>query len=240
MNPHPPDLTLERLAVDDLAGSMQREVRAHVDGCPRCRDFLAQLETIREADLAALRPDEFLVRVRARRSRGATWRRRTVAGGLALVAAAAAATLLVIPRRPPEAAEADVKGLRLKGPGVAVYRKRGNQVSVLRSTETIRAGDALRVRLAVPRPGRFWVWFVDAEGQVDRVVEEEPIAIGAGEQTLEGSALVDAPCRDLTLVVLEATAPDVEQELKALAKTGHAGEGGWAPEGAAVYRLRCE
>jgi hypothetical protein len=240
MSAHPTDLTLERFAVDDLGHAAQAEVRAHVDGCTKCRGLLADLETTREADLTALRPDEFLVRVRARRSRRMAHRKRVFAGGFALIAAAFAGTLLLLPRRAAETSMPGLETMRLKGSGVAIYRKRGDRIAVLASTDTIRSGDALRVRLTVPRAGRFWVWFVDTQGQVDRLVEDEPIAMDAGEHTLEGSAVVEAPCRDLTLVVLEARQPDAEQSLKSLVKAGRVGQSGWAPEGAAVHRLRCE
>jgi hypothetical protein len=175
-------------------------------------------------------------RVAERRDRGDKMEGRRRLGVLAVAAAAlAAAALLVLVARPRDE-------IRLKGAGAIVHRNRGGQVKVMSDADTIRAGDALRIVVTLPRSDRVEVWFVDAHGRIDRLLPEGAVDLGAGERALPGSAVVEAPCVDLWMVVATGSevGPATESALqRAVAGGVHPG-GAWSPAGSKVQALRCE
>ena len=219
---HPAALSLERFATGELGPGERARLELHLAACPRCRTEVAAVDADRQALLLRLPPDRFVAALEDRQARH--WWRLAGAGSLGLVAAAAAAWLVAAPPR---------SALRAKGIGLVVHLQRGESVRRLGEEETIQAGDALRVALSLPRPARVTAWFADAQGQVEALAPEGPAALAAGEQLLPGSVVVDAPCRDLVLVVGvgEAASPATLAALRQ--------RPGALPPGTIGRRLRC-
>ncbi|HET6282820.1 MAG TPA: hypothetical protein VFH73_17785 [Polyangia bacterium] len=238
MTVHPGRNVLERFSVGDLPQPLGRETSRHVSDCASCRGYLDELDAARAARQAAVPPELFVAQVANRRDRGASIsslrRRRRLAAGILTTAAAAAAVLLLIPRPVPQVA--------LKGAGVAIHRNRGGQVHILSGDENIRAGDALRIVVTLPRPNQVAAWFVDANGRVDGLLAGATVSLPADEQTLPDSAIVKSPCLDLQLVVVVGARARAETDVslrQAMARGIPAGEG-WVPTGAITRTLRCE
>jgi hypothetical protein len=227
---HPSPFALERLSVADLPAEEVGAVQRHVDDCPTCRAYLAEVARDGAARLAAVPPAEFMDRLRARDadvvplSRARRPRQRWVGLGAGVAALAAAAAVVLWLRTP-----APRHGTAFKGAGVTVHLKRGAEVRALEAGDRIRAGDALRVVLTLPRGDRVAIYFVDRDGRVDRFLE--PTALAAGRHEVPGSAVVEAPCKDLQLVVVPGPA-DPAATLARL-RTG-------PPPGAITEALRCE
>ncbi len=243
MRDHPNRQTLECLSVRDLPDARAREMEEHVRDCAACAGYLAKLEAARETRLAAVPAERFVAQVAARRDNVVQLRTRRLVRTLAGVAAlvAAAASLVLVMRRP--GGDLEGGGVSMKGEGASVFRSRDGQVKALASDGTIRAGDALRIVITQSRPARVAAWFVDAHGQVDRVLPEGSMELPAGESPLPGSSVVNRPCVDLALVIVVgiASADDVERRMKAAVEGGTASAGAaWVPSGAIVRRLRCE
>lgn len=238
MATHPNRLTLERYSVDDLPAPARERTAEHVGACLPCQRYLGELAAVSHARLAAVPPAEFLERLAVRRGRAATVARWRWAG-FAGAALAAAATLLFAVR--PASGPDSGLGVRWKGAGVTVHRKRGPETRVLAPGEGVRAGDALRIVVALPRPALVGVWFLDAAGRVDRFSPEGSTELAAGEHALSGSAVVDAPCRDLWLIVASGAAA-VRNAESAFAghPTGRASLVATPPDGVIVRRLGCE
>lgn len=233
---HPSPRTLERFSVGDLAGEAQHDAAAHVERCSSCRNFLEELEAAREARLAAVPSERFIASVVERRDRAAVLVRRRfrrlVLGG-ATLAAAAAMLVLILPPSP---------DIRLKGAGIALHRNRAGDVRVLASGDTIRAGDAMRIVLSLAQPAPVAAWFVDANGRLDNLLPAGPISLVAGEHPLPGSAIVEAPCSDLQVVVAvgrEAT-KNTETALRKAVAARARNVADWLPRGAIMRSLRCE
>lgn len=191
MSQHPSTITLERLSVADLPPDEKQAVTAHIADCAECRELLEELDDARLAHLARMPTERFLGTLQERR--GQTRRRLFSRIGMAF-AAAAAAMLLVVIARPgtdtiseghPEITQPDQ--IRFKGDSTVIHRKRGDDIQLVEPRAMIRAGDALRIDTAAP-----WVWFIDERGQVDPF---DPNS---------GSAVVEEPCENMTLVVLES------------------------------------
>jgi hypothetical protein len=242
MSLHPNRLKLERFSVSDLPEAERAQVAEHTSSCPACRAYLDELDAARVAGLARMPAAEFLARLPS--VAGATRRRlgRTLPVTVAVTATVMTAALawMLVPRvEPPRT------GVRFKGAavGVSLYRSRGGEVASLDSAEArIRARDALRVVVRLPRPEQVGVWFVDADSRIDRFLDR-PVLVGAGEHALEGSATVDSPCKDLWVVVAigAAVAGSTEAELRRALGHGRPDDGGaWAPSGTWTRLLRCE
>lgn len=173
----------------------------HIERCDSCRAQVAALLLERDELLARVPPATFVAAVAARRrTNGSRARRRAVAvlSGLGLTVAAAAGVALVL-RSPPPSTQ--TSGVRLKGVGVHVLRKRGEIVAPLEAADRVRAGDGLRLAITLSEPAGISVWFVDRAGRVDRYPGQPQFALAAGETLLPGSVVVDDPCVDMELVV---------------------------------------
>ena len=231
MNGHPSSLQLERFSVEDLPAEAQERTRAHVQDCGDCRGSLAELEKAREDCLRQLPPDRLLARISQKRR---DIRQRPLWIGLTALTAAAAGLALIwfFPRS---------ERVQLRGSGVSVYCRRGDQVHLLMPGERIRAGDGLRVVLTLASRQPAAAWFVDARGRVDRFLTDGSMALDAGEHALPG-AIVESPCVDLWLVV--AAGSDATERLdgafERARRDGIPPGQGWAPAGAVVRALRCE
>lgn len=230
---HPTSLTLERLSVGDLPAEAGQATQQHVSGCAQCRALLEELQGARDAFLGEWPPERVLARLAATRTpliQPTRWR-----WGALIAAAACVAVALFLVARPQER-------IQLKGPAVTVHCKRGGEVRILRGDDRIRAGDALRVVLALPRREQVSAWFIDARGRVDRALADASIALDPGEHALPGSVIVESPCLDLCLVVMTgAESSEIGQAAfrRAAAQNLPPGEA-WAPRGAIVRTLRCE
>jgi ferric-dicitrate binding protein FerR (iron transport regulator) len=231
MTDHPSSLQLERFSVDDLPADAQKKTHAHVQDCPECRHALDELEQARRDCLRELPAEKLLARMAPRpRPRRPLW--SWIGFGAVTAAAAGLAVVLFFPGAQP---------IHLKGMGVSVYCRRGDQVRLLAADERIRAGDGLRVVLTLTRQQPAAAWFLDARGRVDRFLTDGSTALDPGEHALPG-AIVESPCVDHWLVVL--TGSGAAQRLAAAFEHARAdglppGEA-WAPAGAVIRPLRCE
>src|SRR5262249_38312673 len=135
-----------------------------------------------------------------------------------------------------------VNQIRLKGGGLTVHRNRAGNIQVLGDNDTIRAGDALRIVLSLTRPDSVAVWFVDAQGRVDRILPAEITQLPSGEHALPGSAVVETPCLDLWIVGApgaDASIP-TEMRIRTAFSGGVPSNDNWPPASVIVRRLRCE
>lgn len=238
---HPTRLELERFSVGDLREDRLVATKEHVDDCPECMRYVAELETARASYLAAVPPAELLTRLKARRSPVVSLAdlRARIGAGIATFVVAAAVLLLA--RRTDDPGMAG--GVGLKGAGLAIHRSRDGDVHVLTDEEAVRGGDALRIVITQSHPARLALWFVDAHGRIDRFPREAPLALPAGESALPDSARVDSPCLDLALVVVSSpsSVDEVERHMEEALRGGAPVAGdAWIPRGALVRRLRCE
>src|SRR5262245_13946302 len=147
---HQSSLTLERLSVGDLPAEASQAAAQHLSGCETCRAFLDELEGARDAFLREWPRERILARLEVSRIPLLRQKRWRWAGLVA--AAACAAVALFFAARPEER-------IQLKGSAVTVHRKRADEVRILRADDRIRAGDALRVVLAMPRREQVSAWF---------------------------------------------------------------------------------
>ena len=231
MNGHPGPLQLERFSVDDLPAELQERTRAHVQDCGQCRRSIGELEQAREDCLRQLSPQRLLGRIAQKRRE---LRPRRLWIGLTALSAAAAggALILFFPR---------TDRVQLKGVGVSVYCRRGDQVHLLPPGERIRANDGLRVVLTLANRQPAAAWFVDARGRVDRFLTDGSAALDPGEHALPG-AIVESPCVDLWLVVAAGSGATqrLAEAFERARRDGIPPGQGWAPAGSVVRALRCE
>ncbi len=165
MTTHPASVTLERLAVGDLPDQASADISKHVDACPQCKRFLAELTEAASSCLKSVPPQRVLDAVsdaRRRHARVLRWTQLSVVGALA-----ALAVFLVSPW--------PTTSVRFKGVGLAVQRKRGNEVRVMESASGIRAGDALRMVVTLPKPTSVAVWSIDAHGLMTGTKAEQQL-----------------------------------------------------------------
>jgi len=231
MNGHPSSLQLERFSVNDLPAEVQDGTRAHVQECGQCRRSLGELEQAKEDCLRQLPPERLLGRI-AQKQRDIRPRRLWI--GLTTLTATAAGLALIwfFPR---------TDRVQLKGVGVSVYCRRGDQVHLLAPGERIRANDGLRVVLTLANQQPAAAWFVDARGRVDRFLTDGSTALEPGEHALPG-AVVESPCVDLWLVVAAGSGATqrLAEAFERARRDGIPPGEGWAPAGAVVRALRCE
>src|SRR5262249_6961793 len=159
----------------------KKSTEEHVAACESCAAVIAKLEAVHKA-FAASHPVHQLTAKLAERQRRRS-KRWLGFGALGMLSLAAASFLLPVfwPRG----------GVRLKGGGLALHRKRGDVVRVLSADDRVRAGDALRIVVTLSVPNSVGAWMVDAHGRVDRLVSQGLVTLPAGEQALEGSAVVE-------------------------------------------------
>jgi len=222
---HPTRFVIEQLSVDDLPAEVRAQVEAHVGGCARCAAIFDELGRAKETQLATHPPEHFMMQVAARRARARRGRLATM-GTVSVVLAAAAALVLFV--RPAEE-------IRFKGGGMDVLRRRGAEDKRLGPDDRILAGDALQVVVSRSKPGRVGAWAIDSDGRIDPLTDGL-MPVGAGDSSLPASAVVEAPCRDLWLVVAEGDWTSAS--LKALSQ--RLSEGREPPPQVTARRLRCQ
>ena len=239
MSEHPSRFMLERHCVGDLSPAERDKTVFHLQSCPSCQVRVGEIKDQAERDLARFPADEFVAQLSVRMgqqvSRVSQFRRWASVSVAA--AMAAAASLIMMPRRAPMN-----DAVALRGSGLQVHRNRDGMAKLMEGGDRIKAGDALRVVVTLPHPEPVDVWFVDATGRVDRLLAAGPLSLGGGEQTLPGSAVVDAPCSDMWVVVGVggAAAANAEATLKRLGPGPRAGSDDWVPKGCLARQLRCE
>ena len=205
---HLPARTIERAFVEDLPSGELEEVRKHLANCFTCDDKLRELKAVHENRLREVSASDFMARL-AERPQPRASSRPLALYSAGLMAVAACVVLLAFVRGPSS-------GVRMKGHGVGIFRKRGGDVALLDgfgSNSKIRVGDALRVSVTLERPEKISAWFVDKNGRVDPLVAT-PIDFEAGQHELPGSAIVEAPCVDLQLVVTKSGGKMSDAEIK--------------------------
>lgn len=244
MSEHPSRRDLERMTVDDLSAAERDAFAQHVGSCPECRNYIDQVKHYSAAQIAAVPPEAFLSRMEALHGADAApepslfRRMRWVWAGLAAAAATAVALFALIPALQPPPQDS----VRFKGSDLTIYRKRAESTRVISSSDRVRAGDALRLVLHLDEDRAAAVYFIDAAGKVDPFYRSAT-GLGAGEHELPQSAVVDAPCRDLWILLLtgsavpSASAEDLARLARARDETAVLG---LLPRGAKAYRLRCE
>ncbi len=235
---HPSRLDLERLSADDLPEAARPTLEAHVAACARCRGLLEEVAGLRRERLALHPPEAFVARLEARRPRRALPLRAFFGAGAA--AALAAAVILLLPQRQTD------DDLRLKGGGAVVHLRRAGvaRIGALTAGGRVRAGDELRIVLTAPRAGQVQAAFVDAAGRVDALFPPGGATLAQGEHALPDGFTVEAPCRDMALVV--AFGSEATEALSgALARLNSGAvrdpaAATWAPPGTIVQTLTCE
>ena len=236
MSEHPSRFMLERHCVGDLSPAERDKTVFHLEACSSCQVRIGEIKDEAERELTLLPPDEFVAKLSVRMGRevrrASQFRRwATVSAAAAM---AAAAVLMLSPRRSDTVA--------LRGSGLQVHRNRDGMAKLMDTGDRIKAGDALRVVVTLPHPEAVDVWFVDATGRVDRLLTTTgPLALSSGEQALPGSAVVDAPCSDMWVVVGvgAASTASAETTLKRLGPSPRTGDD-WVPKGCLARQLRCE
>ena len=236
MSEHPSRFMLERHCVGDLSPAERDKTVFHLETCPSCQERVGEIKDEAERELVLLPPDEFVAKLSVRMGREvrrASQLRRWAAVSAA-AAMAAVVVLMMAPRRPDTVA--------LRGSGLQVHRNRDGMAKLMETGDRIKAGDALRVVVTLPHPEPVDVWFVDATGRVDRLLSAGPLQLSAGERALPGSAVVDAPCSDMWVVVGvgAASTSSAEATLKGLGPGARAGNDDWVPKGCLYRQLRCE
>lgn len=190
MNIHPTRLQLERLSVGDLPASQQVDLRTHVDTCERCGHAMSALEQYRVDHFAAQPAGHFMDRLIERRTRNRWWRRP-----LTLLLPAASLAAIAIALGLPSGGET-----RYKGGGIDVLRRQGAGYARLGPDQTIEAGDELGFVVVRTSEAPLAAWAVDSGGRVDPLTDGA-IKLPGGEQRLPTTAIIETPCRDLSVVI---------------------------------------
>lgn len=200
---HPSFLELDRGAL----GSVSEELRRHLDACPTCRAYAERLQQPL--------PIPAWVRDEAARS-GPAARVRAWLGPLAALVAAAAVFAVVLPLRKPWVA---AKGQA----SVALYLKRGEQVSLWDGRSRVRPGDLLRLQV-VPEAQEHVLVAVSAASGGLEVLYQGSVA-PRRETLLPESWRVDDTAEPETLVVaLSAKRLDLEALRRAMESSARASD----------------
>lgn len=217
------DLDLDELLSGDQVG-LPREsaLRAHVDGCARCRERLAAFEAVEPPPAAVLLP-----RVREAVTQPQRPRRWPFAVVIMTMGAAVAAAFAVVvyPSRGPDVGDEE----RTKG-GVAltVFVKRvGGAVETVTRDGTLRPGDEMRFSLAIGRPGYAVVLGLDAAPSVTLYAPYAPAGAAAqpikldsaGKTALPGSIVADEIGGAERVVAVVCEGPTPPEALRARAVT---------------------
>jgi hypothetical protein len=222
--------------VGDLSPAERDKTGFHLEGCPLCQTRVGDIKEEADRDLLLLPVEKFASQLSAQMGvpapRVSPFRRwATVSVATAMAAAAA---FVMMPRRP--------DAFTLRGSGLQVHRNRDGMAKLMDPDDRIRARDALRIVVTLAHAEPVDVWFVDSAGRVDRLMSEGPLQGTPGEQTMPGSAVVDAPCKDMWIVVGvgKGATSSVEAALNRLGPGTRNGNDDWVPKGCLSRQLRCE
>jgi len=194
------DLKLDRLLVGDLDDVEAHALHAHLDQSLACRARYDELAADRDDFVAATPRLSFtrqavVTSSSASSSSSSRQRWRFVAAGVSTMAAAAGVLLLVLPG--PSGDDVDI--VRSKGAPVAltVHRKRGDSVSALRRTDTVVAGDVLRVEVTSPAAAAVVIVSADTDGVA--AWSQRAVDVEAGTTTLPFAVELGAAGGDLVV-----------------------------------------
>jgi len=162
---HPAPFTIERLVADDLAGGDLQTVRAHVEGCERCRGEVARLRADLESFTREVPFLAFAARQRARLERSPSRRRSLRLAfplGLGLAAAAAAVLFVAVPH------QADDGYVGIKGAGVALSFtvREGGSLRAGVPGEVVTSGTVLQLSYDAGRHTHLALLGVDGAGAI--------------------------------------------------------------------------
>jgi hypothetical protein len=182
---HPRADRLEALAAgdDDAAAS------AHLEGCVECRAHVAELRAA-AADFAATAPDPeaFARRVAARARPAEAWLRWRPLVAVAPALLTAAALVLLVRSRADDLAEAGAgaqgsarvtESVRFKGARpIAAIRERGAAQDRFAGVVRVRAGDALRLEVALDAEAELAAGLLGEDGSFVELITPKRLAPG--------------------------------------------------------------
>jgi hypothetical protein len=177
---------LDRFRLGELQPAEVAEVKAHLEGCQRCRDA----ETVLASAEAEFRTSGAPLRRR-------TSARRLLAGGLGVAALAAVCLLALLP----------TSGLRTKGPplSLGMFVQHGQGVRRALPGERVSPGDAVRFVYSSREPGFLAILSVDGAGVASVYFPEgaETAAVPAAtEAALPLATQLDGVLGEETVVAL--------------------------------------
>lgn len=188
------DLTLERLALDELDPQEAADARRRLEEDGELHR-LDELRASNEEVLAAFPPEEMVPRIRARfaeaEARGA-YRRGWWSGlgvGVAVAAAALLLTWLGPARSPTMVPEPEVTRLKGLAPHLVVHRKLGDVAERLRDGASVRPGDLLQLGYVAAEATHGVIVSLDGDG----VVTLHQPEFGTLPTALAGDGRVDLP-----------------------------------------------
>jgi hypothetical protein len=206
---------LRGLDAGELAGEELARVRGHVDGCAECRTVLADFEAERRALAVALPLPALERRLAARPPR---WPRLVLG---VLLPAAAALGAWALATRPDDEAPAAVRAKGGDAAELSFLVKTADGAREGVDGERLRAGDALRLRYAGPRPFVL-VFGVDADARVFPYVAagDRSAPAAAGRQLSPGAVTLDADPRPERIFALWSDTPVGLDEVRLAAREG--------------------
>ena len=225
---HPSTLKLHQYRYGELGPADAAELRAHVDGCERCRERLRAQEAQRAEFVAMPVPDA----IRELGPAPEPWWRRLRAWWVAaaLIPAAAAGLLLARPLitapQPTEVSDTRTKG---EAPALEVWVDRAEGVRVVGEGERLQAGD--RVQPYFDPRGAPYVTFAGSDGGEIEVYRTVAVERPGLQPTPFALTLDDAPGPQWLYAVGSDEPPDPEQVRRAI---------GSNEPGSRTYRIRID
>lgn len=207
------DLTLDRLALDELSEVDRARVLAHLTGCAACTQASAALD----ADRAAFAAEAAVPTLAAEVLERATARsRRRLIPWVALPAALAAigAALVVIAPAP---RPYDTRAKGTFSLSVYVQHRDGDGAGTLHMGEPLHPGDRIQFRYNGDRAGHLAVFGVDADGQVSTYYPpgaQAPAVHAGREVPLETAVELDDSLGREVIVALRCDEPHAVARLK--------------------------
>lgn len=180
---HPSQRELDKARLEEPG---TEATRAHVETCAVCQARVAAAEK-QDAQYAA---STFVAKEAQAVSKRARQPPRKLVAGIG-IALAAGLALFIVPAllKPPD-------GERVKGsdPELVVYRHREGRVEKVNDGDTLKAGDALRFEVVLPRPSHVVILGVDGARTVTPYVPAAGVAtvLSAGRHALPEAVKLDA------------------------------------------------
>ena len=215
-------LVLDRYLLGELPEAEAASLRAHVEGCEKCRGAIEQL---RPEPLPPLRLVPGAVVVPLRPAARRRWPRIAAA---AAASVAMAASVALVARRP---------GERTKGPGfsLSMYVQHGGEVRLAAPGEAVATGDAVRFAVSAPAAAYVAVLSVDPRGRASVYFplgpRAEPVAAGRDVALPLATRLDDSAGEERVMGLFCASPIELEPVRAALQRGGD-----FVPDGCQVTR----
>jgi hypothetical protein len=219
----PPDLALERLLLGEIAGSSSGGWTAHVAGCSRCGERLAEMRRTTEAYAASPAAAQLRRLLAAREASGeqrSLWQRWRL--WVAVPALAAAALVLVmVARRPPLPGEA----FTAKGAGVMqlMVQRTGERSATIWDGAPLRKADMLQIMWTSAEERFVAVVARDDTGAVETIFPEDSavaVRVAGGQAVSLGRSLrLDPRARTAVFHAFASRAPFALTPLLTLVRT---------------------